>query len=97
MPAKKKPVPLHVSLYRIEEERKNVVQRTQTRINNLQGTSVPVHPTLTPLQELHLNAAPIPIPGYFTFPFGFCVGIVLSALSFAYLNLNGCVCFCTCA
>jgi hypothetical protein len=100
MPPKKKTQPPHVSLYRIEEERKNVVRRTQTRLATLQGTSVPVHQTLTPI--LHVNDAqeqlPVndaPIPGYITFPFGFCVGILLlyTALSFAYLN--NCECSCT--
>jgi hypothetical protein len=105
MPRKKKLLPLHVSLYRIEEERKNVVRRTQIRLANLQETSVPVHQTLTPLingviyndpqEQLPRNEAPIPIPGYITFPFGFCVGILLSALSFTYLN--DCVCSCTCS
>ena len=78
MPPKKKPLPLHVSLFRIEEERKNVVRRTRTRIAHLQATSVPV-----PLQ-LPLNEAPIPIPGYISFPFGFSVGILLSALRPAF-------------
>jgi hypothetical protein len=101
MPPKKKALPLHVSLFRIEEERKNVVRRTRTRIAHLQATSVPVPvPIYNDPQEqlqLPLDAAPIPIPipGYITFPFGLCVGILLSALSFAYLN--DCVCSCTCS
>ena len=101
MPPKKKSLPLHVSLFRIEEERKNVVRRTRTRIAHLQATSVPVPvPIYNDPQEqlqLPLDAAPIviPIPGYITFPFGLCVGILLSALSFAYLN--DCVCSCTCS
>ncbi len=99
MPPKKKPLPLHVSLFRIEEERTNVVRRSRTRIAHLQTTSVPVPvPIYNDPQEqlqLPLNEAPIPIPGYITFPFGLCVGILLSALSFAYLN--DCVCSCTCS
>jgi len=89
MPPKKKPLPLHVSLFRIEEERKNVVRRTRTRIAHLQASQEQL--------QLPLDAAPIliPIPGYITFPFGLCVGILLSALSFAYLN--DCVCSCTCS
>jgi hypothetical protein len=35
MPPKKKPLPLHVSLQRIEEERNNVQKRTQRRIEEL--------------------------------------------------------------
>ncbi len=97
LPPKEKPLPLHVSLYRIEEERQNVVRRTQTRLANLQATPLPVHQTLTPQEELPLNEPPVPIPGYITFPFGFCVGILLSALSFALAYLNDCVCSCTCA
>ena len=99
MPPKKKPLPLHVSLFRIEEERKNVVRRTRTRIAHLKATSVPVPvPIYNDPQEqlqLPLNEGPIPITGYITFPFGFCIGILLSAMSFAYLN--ECVCYCTCA
>ena len=105
MPPKKKSLPLHVSLYRIEEERKNMVRRTQTRLAKLQATSMPVHQITTtlcngviysePREQLPVNDAPMPGPGYITFPFGFSVGILLSALSFAYLN--DCVCSCTCS
>ena len=35
MPSKKKPLPLHVSLHRIEEERRNVALRTNKRIAQL--------------------------------------------------------------
>jgi hypothetical protein len=35
MPPKKKPLPLHVSLHRINEERRNVEKRTQLRIAQL--------------------------------------------------------------
>ena len=35
MPSKKKPLPLHVSLHRIEEERRNVALRTNIRIAQL--------------------------------------------------------------
>jgi hypothetical protein len=39
MPAKKKPLPLHVSLARIEAERVNVAIRTKGRIALLQAAS----------------------------------------------------------
>jgi hypothetical protein len=84
MPPKKKPLPLHVSLYRIEEERKNVVLRTQTRLAKLRATSMPVHQITTtisngviytePREQLPVNDAPMPGPGYI----GFCVGILLT-------------------
>jgi hypothetical protein len=35
MPPKRKPLPLHVSLHRIEEERRNMEKRTQLRITQL--------------------------------------------------------------
>jgi hypothetical protein len=35
MPSKKKPLPLHVSLHRIDEERRNVDKRTKLRIAQL--------------------------------------------------------------
>jgi hypothetical protein len=35
MPPKTKPLPLHVSLHRIEEERRNVEKRTKLRIAKL--------------------------------------------------------------
>ncbi len=107
MPPKKKPLPLHVSLYRIEDERNNMVRRTQTRLAKLQATSMPVHQITTtpcngviysePREQLPVNDAPMPGPGYITFPFGFCVGILLlyTALSFAYLN--NCTWSCTSA
>jgi hypothetical protein len=41
MPAKKKPRPLHVSLYHIAEERRNVQLRTQARITSLLASSMP--------------------------------------------------------
>ena len=40
MPAKKKPRPLHVSLYHIEQERINVQLRTQARIATLLAPSI---------------------------------------------------------
>jgi hypothetical protein len=41
MPSKKKPRPLHVSLYHIEQERRNVQLRTAARIATLLASSNP--------------------------------------------------------
>jgi hypothetical protein len=41
MPSKKKPPPLHVSLYHIEQERTNVQLRTAARIATLLASSNP--------------------------------------------------------
>ncbi len=93
-----------MSLYRIEEELENVARRTKTRLATIQGTSLPVHQTITPIlhvndaqEQLPVNDAPIPDYSYITFTFGFCIGILLlyTAMSFAYLK--NCVCSCTCA
>ena len=38
MPPKKKPLPLHVSMHRIQEERRNVEKRTKLRIAELHAS-----------------------------------------------------------
>jgi hypothetical protein len=38
MPPKKKPLPLHVSMHRIQEERRNVERRTKLRIAQLHAS-----------------------------------------------------------
>jgi hypothetical protein len=95
MPPKKKSPPPHVSLYRIEEERRNVLRRTQTRIASLQEIT---HRHLQAEPERDATSSPtitLTSPSNVPVVFAFCVGILLmySGLSFAYLN--NCVCTCT--
>ncbi len=56
MPAKKKPRPLHVSLYHLAEERRNVQLRTQARITSLLASSMP------PDEASIRVPVPVPVP-----------------------------------
>ena len=59
MPSKKKARPLHVSLYHIEQERKNVKLRTAARIATLLASSIPPDeprvPVPVPVQQSCLS------------------------------------------
>ncbi len=88
MPPRKNNLPLHVSLHCIEEERRNVVRRTQTRIAKLQGIYAPANDTTAQLGEEQFRVYKVEDPLHYNIPFafGFCICILLlyTTLSFAH-------------
>ena len=87
MPPKKKSVPLHVSLYRIQEERRKVALRTKTRVAQLLGNeNCEVKCQTLSLSGLHVVQKDRQIEAGNCYPNICCFCFGLPAINFLFLQ-----------
>ena len=87
MTRKKKPLPLHVSMYRIQEERRKVALRTKTRVAQLLGNeNCEVKCETLSLSGLHVVQKDRQIEAGNCYPNICCFCFSLLAINFLFLQ-----------
>jgi hypothetical protein len=87
MTRKKKPLPLHVSLYRIQEERRKVALRTKTRVAQLlESENCEVKCQTLSLSGLHVVQKDRQIEAWNCYPNICCFCLSLLAINLLFLQ-----------